>query len=835
MLAVSIGSGTAAPAGGAEVAVLDDQTPWRVFLTIASPMIGTAENCKPMRRGERHRPSPLPPEKWTQGDFDDSAWGRYHWELSRLLGGYGYWQSPEAALLCLRTWFGVADPAKVRDLTLTLACRGGAVVYVNGREVARGHMPKGRIEPLTLAEDYPPAAYVMPDGKTRLPRSNRPAKDHLDRYEARIRTLTVPIGGEVLRKGANLLAVELHRTALLRADWSSLGFCGVKLSSPTGAGLIPYEQATRKLYLWNAHPLSTISATRTGELWFKTSWDRGPLSMSAAGARRGNPFAPLRPVRLVGARNGVCSGQVVVSCPTGLKAVTATISALSHTNGRRLPAEAVRIRYAVQDEGARYCDALLERPAKGVAVQPVWVIVNVPRDQAPGWYTGGLTVRANGRELRAPVQVLVSSWTLPDAKRFVSHASLLQSPDTLALKYNVQPFSQEHFRLIEKSLELQGQVGNDVVYIPVIHGTHMGHRTGMVRWIRQAPSYQVDFSAMEKYLELYARHCGEPKVICLVVWKPTFGNQRSFRGVRVTKPEPVLVTQLEPKTGGMSPLQAPMFGEKGSEAFWKPMLDGARRIVRRRGWDERRLMLGQAFDSRPLPQVQAFFKRIAPWARWVVYSHWNGDPGPRDGRLIVSGELEVGYCQECGGGLLPELHPQRPELRERQYITAGSHRIRVLTWSSPTAYRNIPNLTGTFCRIGLDFWPVLSDGQRRRSIFNTKICGPWLYKAHPRAIVAPGPRGAIPTVRFQMLREGVQEAEAWIFVVTSLQKRCDEDKKRYEGLLSEREVTRRVAGVLTQAQISLDWLGLTSRMYAAAAELAGERTEAAWSSPPAAH
>ena len=41
-----------------------------------------------------------------------------------------------------------------------------------------------------------------------------------------------------------------------------------------------------------------------------------------------------------------------------------------------------------------------------------------------------------------------------------------------------------------------------------------------------------------------------------------------------------------------------------------------------------------------------------------------------------------------------------------------------------------------------------------------------------------------------------------------------------------------VAVSLTQAQISLDWLGLTSRMYAAAAEIAGEISEGRWDAPP---
>jgi len=68
-----------------------------------------------------------------------------------------------------------------------------------------------------------------------------------------------------------------------------------------------------------------------------------------------------------------------------------------------------------------------------------------------------------------------------------------------------------------------------------------------------------------------------------------------------------------------------------------------------------------------------------------------------------------------------------------------------------------------------------------------------------------------------MLREGVQEAEAWIAVARAIQKLPERQRKKYEHLLTEREVARRVAGVLTQAQISLDRLGLSSRMYAAAA------------------
>jgi len=63
--------------------------------------------------------------------------------------------------------------------------------------------------------------------------------------------------------------------------------------------------------------------------------------------------------------------------------------------------------------------------------------------------------------------------------------------------------------------------------------------------------------------------------------------------------KPCMVTELDPATGKMTPMEAPQFGQPGSEEFWKTMIEGVRRIVRSRGCDDRFLLLGEAFDSRP--------------------------------------------------------------------------------------------------------------------------------------------------------------------------------------------------------------------------------------------
>ena len=116
----------------------------------------------------------------------------------------------------------MADPAGVGPLKLRLTYRGGAVVYLNGREIARGDMPTGKIEPLTLARDYTEADVVGPDGgplrptsRGRLPRGAKAAD-----YAKRFRTLSVALPADSLRKGSNVLAVELHRAALPDGDRS---------------------------------------------------------------------------------------------------------------------------------------------------------------------------------------------------------------------------------------------------------------------------------------------------------------------------------------------------------------------------------------------------------------------------------------------------------------------------------------------------------------------------------------------------------------------------------------------------------------------------------------
>jgi len=612
-------------------------------------------------------------------------------------------------------------------------------------------------------------------------------------------------------------------------------------------------------------------------------WNADPTEPVAPDAWRPIPDAELRPVRLVAPRNGVGSGQVVVQC-VGCRVTGVGTSALRSEAGVELDGERVRIRYAVREDGP-YCDTLAEAPSEGARVLPIWLIVEVPRDQASGKYGGKLTIRAGEQAFVVPVELEVCAWIAPDPSNNVSHVSLLHSPDTLAARYGVEPWSDGHFALIEKSLALMGQVGNDVLYAPVVRYTHLGNNNGMIRWVekgnpspgpagagpasptrgeageRSPPSlpgggagissppsppgggadissppsplggegrgegvvssYTPDLSVFDRFLDLYAKHCGPPKVLCLEVW-----NHRIREG------EAPLVTRYDPGTGALAELAAPSCGAAGSAEFWKPMMDAARAAVRGRGWDERCLMIGAAADRWPSKATVDFYRRVAPYARWAIFTHgrWKGTRADDDaGRMFVANGMEIGYHEDPWGygdaKLVGEVDfkPWR-----RQYVKAGSLRECVSEWAHPVRFRNLADIAVNrgnqgFGRVGLDYWPV--DGQPLIGLHENKG---WdrLYSDNPRAVAAPGPDGPLPTVRFQMLREGVQEAEARIVIAAALEREevsgalGADLAGRCRALLEERRALREAAKDEPGAQAGGGWLGMTARLCALAAEVA---------------
>jgi hypothetical protein len=861
------------PAARSEVDLIDGRTPWRACLVVGGNVVRDAGGLKLFQRRssgafdpavaepEKSGFSPMPPADWPKADFDDRCWARHlQDDLSDFLGDFGTpvheWIWP--ALLCLRTGFGIADPAKATDLKVTITGLGGGVVYVNGREVGRGFMPAGPLAALTPAEDYPKEAYVAEDGVTALPVPKMPAQPEtkwLDRYKRRVRAFTVNVPPQVLVKGRNVLAIAIHRAAASgplpkNGGWSHLGFHRVTL---TGAGgVIPYAEALKSTRVWSAGAEEQITESPAQQSlvrrsMFKTLvWTRG---MPVKGVQFGNPFDPVLPIRMAAPRNGACSGQAVLSDPAGLKGVTAALGPMKGPQGVAIPPAAVKIRYAVQHADVHYCDALMPAPPDGAKTAPVWLIVEAPKDQAAGWYTGALSLGANGKTFSVPVQLLVTGYTLPPARQFAADVGVAHSPDTTAAHYKVEPWSDAHFRLMEPSLAMMGQLGNDVLQAPVVTRNQFNWRLPLVRFVKAGDALRPDFTLFNKYLDLYVKHCAPPKVISVYIWDRAFGKEMasSYEGRQIAQldvdrtpvaKQPLKVQVVDPKTGATTEADAPQLSDPDAESFYKPLLDGLKGLVEKRGWPASCVVLGLGGDLRPSKNIGERVRRWAPYARWNLLSHFTGDPGSffykgpnneplKSGKLIAVGDLEVGLKEHPYWGCLFVFAPVKT-LEQRLAQPAEFIDLPTLRWhwqdySPPLIFRMLALQYGSMGRIGLDFWLKDRDAARNTSYFTASS-----------SLTVPGPDGALPTVRFQMVREGVQDMELRWSIVRAYAKLPDAQRKPYRDLLDD--VVSRVAwgrDYLSQHELSYDWPAYAARVQAAAAELAGVKTEATWDRPPA--
>ncbi len=135
---------------------------------------------------------------WRNAAFDDSSWSSGNAEFGYGDGdevttvGFGNNVLDKYETTYFRKSFNVADPTSIRQLTLTMKRDDGAVVYLNGQEVARSNMPDGDIGFETLASG--------------------PA-DETTYYEFNI-------DPALLISGANVLAVEIHQSATNSSDIS---------------------------------------------------------------------------------------------------------------------------------------------------------------------------------------------------------------------------------------------------------------------------------------------------------------------------------------------------------------------------------------------------------------------------------------------------------------------------------------------------------------------------------------------------------------------------------------------------------------------------------------
>jgi len=626
MISICLSSSLVAAGEPERVAVLDTYGVWRMHCTLAPPALASGETVKLRYEWLNYRTAE-PAEGWQRPDFDDATWLRGPVTLAC--------KTALLSRVCLRGKFTVTSLEAVQGLALSVTYRGGLVVSVNGQEVKREHVASN------------------------APLAEGPAGEE--------RTLAdFPVPAELLRQGMNLIGLEVVRAGYPNRtdedvyEYSSCEILRARLSSGSSAGLIPNAARPEGFQVWNADAMAADFTVDFGD---------------AAEA--------LRPVTIVGARNGEFSGKVVVGSTRPIKGLKATPGELKGVGGT-IPASCVDVRYGMPWGDQYLIDGLglkqwspypvhanllgvlseelpreiaatapeyqytgrhahLPKDAREVevvpgAVAPVWITVKVPADAKAGTYAGKVRIEAaDERKVEVAVELKVADYTLPNTQDYRTWVDLIQSPDTLSIEYGEPLWSEKHWEMIGRSFRLIGKTGSRTVYVPLIAHTNLGNAESMVRWVKKGDSYEYDFSVMDRYLDVAERNMGKPKLVIFVVWDVYMIPGADARDANLPGRHRLLaehlertsgllgsgpmVTALEPSTGETELVTLPShLGPAASKPLWQPLWDQLLARMRKRGLEDR-IMLGLQGDAWASKEEHEFFKEITGGVPWVVQSH----------------------------------------------------------------------------------------------------------------------------------------------------------------------------------------------------------------------
>jgi hypothetical protein len=347
---------------------------------------------------------------------------------------------------------------------------------------------------------------------------------------------------------------------------------------------------------------------------------------------------------------------------------------------------------------------------------------------------------------------------------------------------------------------------------------------------------------MDRYIALVLK-THDPrriKAVCLILYGQAAGPQAKWgqekydgQGFSVTGTRGhVTVTRLDPKTGEKSDMPLPDYGTPEAKAVLGPFLEAVRENLRQCGLVDR-ILIGMPADQHPTLAAVAMFNELLPGIGWMTGCHqnpWAYSYSPTDRSKTVpilhiervyQGDLEDPARKRRFGWQAKrmELAFTRPGF---QPVTLGPGRREPWNFRIAAEVALAAGCRG-LGRLGADYWRDMPgiksyEGNTFYSRYPASALGQTSLSANCTDLLLPGAGGPITTSRFENLREGLQTAEAVVFIQKALlEKKVPEDvEKQCWALLDERVNAYRLLQI---GMGRLGWQARDRKLYEMAARV----------------
>ena len=467
----------------------------------------------------------------------------------------------------------------------------------------------------------------------------------------------------------------------------------------------------------------------------------------------------IRQIEMQACRNEFVSFQLAVRSPEPVRNLSVRVSRLASADGE-IDAKLIRVRYPgliPVDENAQYTpDPLWDGPSVDLEAhqsQGVWIDFQVPRDARPGAYRGAVKVLRNGRtaaQFQLSLQVLPAD--LPEPSGYHCYLNILVDPSSVARFHQLPLWGNEHWRQLEsyvRDLAAHGQKTitafivddpwNSVTGFPVrtlIAWKHSGEWKpgGANRWT-------FDFSAFDRFVQM----CLDAGIQDHIeAWSPLVQPHTDFSVITYSDTAANQSRKLRLQAGSSEYVQV-----------WGAFVREFQEHLRRQGWLDQTYLAFDEISTGVLDRVVPLFHNTAPELKLMISG------GDEAGRYMAeSRELafHYGYYSSGSGVQLPDI-PARREAGKRSLLYTAVTPLypNTFLFSDPLESHYLGWIVWKwdfdgYIRWAWNFWPATLWDQP----FFTWHSGDMFF-------VYPGPHGPVDSIRWEMLRQGLEDYEClWL-------------------------------------------------------------------------
>ncbi len=390
--------------------------------------------------------------------------------------------------------------------------------------------------------------------------------------------------------------------------------------------------------------------------------------------------------------------------------------------------------------------------------RPVWISVDIPADAEPGIYEGVITRKAPSGTVKHAITLEVQNKVLPPPSEWPFHLDLWQNPFAIARYHEVELWTQEHIELLKPYLSMLAEAGQKCI-TTTINDRPWGWEKpcyddfrSMVDWTKKKDgSWEYDYSHFDLYVNL-AMECGIAKQINCYTMVPIRNDFVWFDEVL----SDTIFQKLYP-------------GTPEYEALWRPFLADFSKHLELKGWLDKTTI---ALDEREEEEMALMFKFIAdaaPEFKITMAGFYH--------ESVNSSIYDFSSNWRDHGRIPAEKIKTRKDdgLITTYYVACGIPEPNNFTFSPPaeSCYEGwLAAAMGFdgFLRWAYNSWPEdpMMDSRYIK------------WPAGDTYFIYPGP---LSSVRFERLREGIQDYEK-IRILREELAESSTDKRRLDEFLA---------------------------------------------------